>query len=146
MTAVSDSTFTYTSGQYTSAGTKVAYCFHSVDGYSKIGTYWGNSSTDGTFVYTGFRPAWLMVKRYDANGDSWAIFDNRRNDSAGFNQIDKELAANESSSEYDRSQANMDFYSNGFKMRNTDGWHNNSSAEYIFIAFAEQPLKYANAR
>ena len=145
MTAVSDSTFTYTSGQYTSAGTKVAYCFHSVDGYSKIGRYEGNGSADGAFVFTNFRPSWVMVKRYDTGGNSWAIFDNKRSDS-GFNQIDKELAANESGAEYDRSQANMDFISNGFKMRNTDGWHNASGGDYIFIAFAEQPFKYANAR
>ena len=145
MTAVSDSTFTYTSGQYTSAGSKVAYCFHSVDGYSKIGTYWGNSNSDGTFVYCGFRPAFVLQKRYDGS-DDWSIHDNKRTDHGeDSNPLENYLLANHTYAEADDGPS-VDFLSNGFKWRINSGLRNNSSSEYIFVAFAEQPLKYSNAR
>ena len=117
----------------------VGYFFKAKQGYSKFGKYVGNGNANGPFVYTGFKPAWVMVKRSDAAGSSWAIFDNKRSDS-GFNVIDKEIAANESSAEYDRTAANTDFLSNGFKIRNTDGWHNTSGGTYIYMAFAEHPF------
>jgi hypothetical protein len=120
-------------------GEYVAYCFASKQGYSKFGKYVGNGSADGPFVYTGFKPAFVMIKEATGAGSSWAIFDNKRSDS-GFNVIDKELAANESSAEYDRAVANTDFLSNGFKIRNTDGWHNTSGDTYIYMAFAEAPF------
>jgi len=117
----------------------IAYCFASKQGYSKFGKYVGNGNANGPFVYTGFKPAFVMMKRSDAAGASWAIFDNKRSDS-GFNVIDKEIAANEISAEYDRAAANTDFLSNGFKIRNTDGWHNTSGGTYIYMAFAEHPF------
>ena len=117
----------------------ISYCFAEKQGYSKFGKYTGNGNANGPFVYTGFKPAFVMMKRSDGAGDSWAIFDNKRSDS-GFNVIDKELAANESSAELDRAAANTDFLSNGFKIRNTDGWHNTSGGTYIYMAFAESPF------
>ena len=120
----------------------IAYCFHSVDGYSKFGSYTGNGSTDGAFVYTGFRPAWLMIKSYDQTRN-WTIFDNKR---TPFNLIDGHLHANASVSEQ-TGEDEIDFLSNGFKVRNaTYGETNASGGTYIYLAFAEQPFKFANAR
>jgi hypothetical protein len=118
----------------------VAYCFHDVEGYSKFGSYTGNGSTDGTFVYTGFRPAYVMVKRYTDIGN-WQMFDSSRD---LYNPEDGRLYANLSDSENDA--ASIDFVSNGFKLRATSGDNNSSGHSYIYMAFAENPFKYANAR
>ena len=117
--------------------TYVAYVFSERQGYSKFDKYVGNGNVNGPFVYTGFKPAWVMAKKTNAAGDSWAIFDNKR---PGFNIIGNEIAANESSGEYVRTAANTDFLSNGFKIKNTDGWHNASGSTYIYMAFAENPF------
>jgi hypothetical protein len=123
-----------------SSDTYVAYCFNSVEGYSKFGSYTGNGSTDGTFVYTGFRPAYVMVKRYTDVGN-WQMFDSSRD---LYNPEDGRLYANLSDSENDA--ASIDFVSNGFKLRATSGDNNSSGQSYIYMAFAENPFKYANAR
>jgi hypothetical protein len=121
----------------------VAYCFHSVDGFSKVGSYTGNNSTDGPFSYTGFRPAWLLLKRTDSAA-SWLIYDNKRDT---FNQMQFPLFPNLSNAEYTSNLLHVDFLSNGFKIRNaTYGETNASGGTYIFLAFAEQPFKFANAR
>ena len=118
----------------------VAYCFADVQGFSKFGSYTGNGSTDGTFVYTGFKPAWLIIKR--TNGaDSWFMYDNKRN---SFNVIDDYLIASSNTAETNSASVNMDFLSNGVKIRNIDGGHNASGGTYIFIAFAEAPLVGSN--
>ena len=119
----------------------IAYCFHSVDGYSKINKYTGNGSSDGTFVYTGFRPAWVMVKRSDSAAD-WIVFDNKRDID---NEITKFLYPNLSNAEATGSGV-MDFLSNGFKLRGSTANRNASGGTYIYLAFAEQPFKYSNAR
>ena len=119
----------------------LAYCFHSVDGYSKVGSYTGNGSSDGVYVFTGFRPAWLIVKKASAT-QSWAIMDNKRQNS--FNDVDARLFAN--LSDVEATGEVCDFLSNGFKMRSTFSTTNSSSATYLYLAFAEQPFKYANAR
>jgi hypothetical protein len=122
----------------------VAYCWSEIAGFSKFGSYTGNGSTDGPFIYTGFRPKFVMIKRaVSAGTGSWAMYDTSR---STYNVASQELAANESSSEYDRAAANTDILSNGFKIRNTDGWHNANGDTYIYAAFAENPFKYANAR
>jgi hypothetical protein len=127
-----------------STSTYVAYCFAEVAGYSKFGSYTGNGSTDGVFNYLGFRPRFIMIKRaVSAGTGSWAMYDTSRDT---FNFASKELAANESASEYNRVEAYMDILSNGFKLRNTDGWHNASGDTYIYAAFSENPFKYSNAR
>ena len=122
----------------------VAYCFHSVDGFSKVGSYVGNGSTDGTFVYTGFRPAWVMVKEIGASG-FWMIQDNKI---YPFNDGDtRSLAANDTGSETTISNRGneMDILSNGFKMRASTGDFNASNT-HIYLAFAEAPFKYSLAR
>jgi len=122
----------------------VAYVYSGVEGYSKFGSYTGNNSTDGPFVYTGFRPAWLMIKRTDA-GSEWNIWDIKR--ITGEQPLAREIRANLDNIEsgYDATRYN-DFLSNGFKLRTTDTDHNGSGASYIYMAFAELPFKYANAR
>jgi hypothetical protein len=135
----------------TNGRTYIAYCFHSVEGYSKIGSYTGNGNADGTFVYTGFRPAFVMVKRSSATSDAsgWFMVDKARNP---FNIVDNKLAANKGDEENDptfigTSGANdFDFYSNGFKPRRTNAGTNTDGNTYIYIAFAEMPFKYANGR
>ena len=114
----------------------VAYCFAEIEGYSKFGSYTGNGSSDGTFIYTGFRPAWLIGKRTDGSGNSWFMFDNKR-DTA--NVMDNYLYANESGAE-NTGTGRVDFLSNGFKWRNTAQAWNGSSNTYIYMAFAENPF------
>jgi hypothetical protein len=132
-----------TLGNYgdTNKGTgMVAYCFHSVEGYSKIGSYDGNSNADGTFVYIGFRPAWVLIKSYDTAGNSWHLLDDQR---SPYNDADLFLFPN-GSTEETQSSPGIDFLSNGFKCRENAGGFNQSN--YLYIAFAEFPFKYANAR
>ena len=125
-------------------GTYLAYCFHSVDGYSKVGSYSGNSSTDGTFVYTGFRPAFVMIKA-SSHAGHWVISNNK---STPYNVVNKGIIANDSAGEYtDPNLACLiDYTSNGFKWRNSDDNNNLTGRTYIYIAFAETPFKYSNAR
>ena len=127
-------------------GTYVAYCWAPVAGYSFFGSYTGNGSTDGPFVFCGFRPRWVMVKRSDAVA-AWNMFDSRRSSS---NVTGHLLNANVSDSEYTQPPY-MDFLSNGFKIRTNDvgqttGNENQSGGTYIFAAFAESPFKYSLAR
>ena len=119
----------------------VAYCFAEVPGFSKIGSYTGNGSADGPFVYCGFRPRYVMTKRTDATSD-WVIHDTARDAN---NPAVLELYADLSNAEANASRA-CDFLSNGFKLRDTNAMWNASGGTYIFIAFAESPFKYANAR
>ena len=118
----------------------IAYCFHSVEGYSKIGVYEGNGSADGTFIYTGFRPAWVLSKRTDGSA-SWNIMDNRRE---GYNPQNDLLFPDSTNAESD--VTDQDLLSNGFKLRTTGAGRNATTGIYIYMAFAEQPFKYANAR
>ena len=146
-TSISDTTIGIgiTGGRNQSGDTYVCYAFHSVDGYSKIGEYTGNSSSDGTFVYTGFRPAFLLWKKHTAS-DEWGIHDNRRADyGTNSNPIDDYLRPNSSAGDADDGPS-VDFLSNGFKWRINSGLRNQSGQSYIYMAFAEQPFKYANAR
>ena len=129
----------FSTGAAFSAHDYVAYCFSDVKGFSKSGVYSGNNSSDGIFVYTGFRPAWVVVKRYGANGDNWSILDSTRNT---FNVMNKYLDPNSTNAE---GTADIwDFTSNGFKMRNTFSGYNASGATFIYMAFAEHPLVSSN--
>jgi len=120
----------------------IAYCWHSVEGYSKFGSYTGNGSTDGPFVYCGFRPAWLLVKNADLSGDWW-LMDTTRDT---YNVAEKVLYPNLSGTEYvGASVFGRDFLSNGFKVRNNN-FGVNGNYTYIYAAFAEQPFKFSNAR
>jgi len=122
-----------------SSASTIAYCFAEKKGFSKFGSYVGNGSADGTFVYTGFKPAWLMIKRTDAIS-LWTMKDNKRNT---YNPQDSELAANTSDAENTPSAA-LDFYSNGFKLKGNFGNINISGSPYIYMCFAENPLVGTN--
>jgi hypothetical protein len=131
-----------TTGFANNTGDMIAYCFHSVDGFSKFGSYTGNGSADGPFVYTGFRPAFVMFKRTDA-ASQWGIFDTKRSaDNVAVNL----LYPNNSSAETTTAGRDMDMLSNGFKLRGTSGDSNASGGTYIYMAFAENPFKTARAR
>jgi hypothetical protein len=119
----------------------VAYCFAPVAGYSAFGSYTGNGSTDGTFIFTGFRPRYLMIK--STSVESWELFDTSR---SPYNQAVELLEANASGSENTSSTSAIDILSNGFKQRNTRAATNGSGTTYIYMAFAENPFKYSNAR
>jgi hypothetical protein len=122
--------------------TFIAYCFHSVDGYSKIGSYVGNANADGTFVYTGFRPAWILIKNI-ADAEWWTLMDNKR---LGYNETNSILSPNASAAEYSAGGGGLDILSNGFKIRGTSGNFNGNSDTHIYLAFADQPVKFSNAR
>jgi hypothetical protein len=121
------------SGTNPSSGTMIAYCFAEKQGYSKFGSYTGNSSADGTFVYTGFKPAFVIIKPSNY-ATSWNMFDNKR---SAFNEVDKNLFAEDASAEV--TDKDMDFLSNGFKLRTTSTGVN-GSYNYIYMAFAESPF------
>lgn len=118
----------------------IAYCFAEVEGFSKFGSYTGNGSADGPMVWTGHRPAFIMVKRTDTTGN-WTILDDARE---GYNVDNDPLYPNLSNAEGTTDLA--DLLSNGFKLRSTDASVNASGGTYIFAAFAQQPVKFSNAR
>ena len=118
----------------------IAYCFTEKKGFSKFGSYTGNGSTDGTFVYTGFKPAFLIQKRSDISAN-WNMYDNKRSSSGGFNVVDDLFYVDGSNAEI--SYTSVDFLSNGFKFRSADGAIN-GSGNNIFMAFAEAPLVGTN--
>jgi len=114
----------------------VAYCWTGIDGYSKFGSYSGNGDTDGKFVYTGFKPAWILVKRRDSAGYDWQIWDTKRSPiNPSTNQA---LFPNGTTAEGGTST--LDILSNGFKWRSTGAWLNASGGTYIYMAFAEHPF------
>jgi len=120
----------------------IAYCFHSVEGYSKIGSYEGNAATDGAFIYTGFRPAWVLIKSVDSS-EGWLVTDDKR---VGYNPVGQNwLLVNSSAAETTGNDKPYDYVSNGFKLRDGSALFNSAST-YIYLAFAETPFKTANAR
>jgi len=126
-----------TSGVVNQAEAHIAYCFAEKQGYSKFGSYIGNGNANGAFVYTGFKPALIIIKRTDS-ADHWQIQDIKRHGSNGENS---RLQPNDSSAEATNSTwTSMDFLSNGFKQRYTDSIMNVSSGTYIYMAFAEHPF------
>ena len=120
------------------ASTQIAYCFAEKQGFSKFGSYTGNGNADGTFVYTGFRPAYILFKK-TSDISEWSIFDNKRNT---FNVVDNHLYAESSNAE--GADDDLDFLSNGFKHRRAAGNTNTSGATYIYMAFAEAPFVNSN--
>ncbi len=128
-----------TSGAINPNGTNfVAYCFADVKGYSRIGSYKGNGNANGPFIYTGFKPAFLLVKKSTANGTDWNLHDNRR---PGFNVNNSYLASNTSAAEVTGNTYQIfDLCSNGFKCRGTGTGTNDSGETMIYMAFAENPF------
>ena len=118
----------------------VAYCFAPIEGYSAFGSYTGNGSADGPFVYTGHRSRWLLVKCSSTTG-AWILHDTAR---TGYNVMGNELRPDDSTGEYavDR----FDIVSNGFKVRSSNATLNSSGATYVYAAFAEYPFRSARAR
>jgi hypothetical protein len=112
----------------------IAYCFAEKKGFSKFGSYTGNGSTNGTFVYTGFKPAWIMIKSTTVS-QGWGIWDNKRTPANVSNKI---LVASASVTEL--TGFDLDMLSNGFKLRSTDANSNQSSAGYVYMALAENPF------
>jgi len=126
-----------------SSRTYISYAFHSVDGYSKVGSYSGNGSSDGPMVYTGFRPAFVMIKRTDA-AESWSVVDTSRNPS---NYVRGNLyPSNSNAEDTTTTTIDRDMLSNGFKLRATWAGMNASGGTYIYYAIAESPFKHSNAR
>jgi hypothetical protein len=123
-------------------GTYVAYCFAPISGFSAFGSYTGNGSTDGTFVYFGFRPAYVMIKASSAV-DNWVIMDVARNP---YNAVNYWLQAESSAAEATLTPPQFDFNSNGMKLRGTSSTCNGSGVTYIYMAFAQNPFKYSLAR
>jgi hypothetical protein len=135
----------FTSTQFTFNATNgykyVYYLFSDVEGFSKFGSYTGNGSTDGPYVYCGFRPRWIMVKRTDTGGYSWYIYDSSRNT---YNVANLSLLADTSNAE--GTQTFPDLVSNGFKIRDGSAAFNANGGTFIYAAFAEHPFKYSRAR
>ena len=137
-TAFNSSTFQPTGNVKRNSGSMLAYCFAEKQGYSKFGKYVGNGSTDGTFVYLGFQPAFVMLKS-SSIAVPWLMFDNKRDIANG--DMDYLLASSnaaESNAGLGNS-APIDFLSNGFKLRNADAYANGANT-YIYMAFAENPF------
>ena len=114
----------------------ITYCFAEKQGYSKFGSYTGNGNADGAFVYTGFKPAWIMIKKTN-NTSQWVLHDTTRQE---FNMQTRFLQANQSAAEGTSSAADLDILSNGFKLRSSDDAQNGNGDTYIYMAFAESPF------
>jgi hypothetical protein len=124
----------------------VAYCWTPIAGYSAFGSYTGNGLTDGTFVYTGFRPKFVIFKSTGVSANDWIMYDTSRNT---YNVMGASLYPNSAGAENSISlsyENTVDFLSNGFKLRSVNYSNNGPSVPYIYMAFAENPFKYANAR
>jgi hypothetical protein len=145
-TAPTSSVFTIgsSSGVNGSGNAMVAYCWTPIAGYSAFGSYTGNGSTDGPFVYLGFRPRFVMIKASSISSEHWYIVDATR---SPYNAAILYLSPDDSDAETSPGAAQFfDFLSNGFKLRVSGSYSNSSGATYIYMAFAENPFKYANAR
>ena len=143
-TAPTSTVFTYAGSGATNGDNMVAYCWAPIAGYSAFGSYTGNGSTDGPFIYTGFRPRFVMTKKTNSTS-GWGMVDTSINP---YNQATTYLQANTSNAVVGGTSSNgMDMLSNGFKIRSSDASFNETNGDtYIYMAFAENPFKYANAR
>jgi hypothetical protein len=120
----------------------VAYCWHSVEGFSKFGSYEGNNNANGPFIYLGFKPAFIIIRSIEGGNREWMMMDNKR---STFNPIDRFVQANSAGAETTAYASPVDFLSNGFKLRCDEGNFNNSET-HLYMAWAEMPFKYATAR
>ena len=133
-TSPTSSVFTVGADNTTNSATYIAYCFAEKKGYSKFGSYTGNGNADGTFVYTGFKPAWVMRKSTSRTNE-WTLIDSTR---SPFNQTNQTLVPNASDAE--DGDFDIDILSNGFKCRTSESAHNQSGDNFIYMAFAEAPF------
>lgn len=125
----------------TSGSTYIAYCFAEKKGFSKFGSYVGNGNADGTFIYTGFKPAFLLYKCSSDNFTNWQVFDNKR---STYNLAVNRLNPNDSSVELSTTADSFDLLSNGFKARGTASNSNNSGSTFIYMAFSEESIVSSN--
>ena len=123
-----------------SGNTHVVYCFSEIKGYSKFSKYTGNGNADGAFAYTGFRPAWVMV-RDPNNAENWLMYDSKR---PGYNLTNNHLFANTTDTETASTANTMDLLSNGFKVRSSNNGLNRSGGTFLYMAFAESPFVNSN--
>ena len=147
-TSPTSSVFSIGTGSSVNTNTQnyVFYCFAAVDGYSAFGKYTGNGSADGPFVFTGFRPRFILVKRTDSAPYDWAMMDTSRDT---YNVAYQTLWSNLSNAEYTTTGSTgmaTDILSNGFKMRGTNTENNASGGTYVYAAFAENPFRISRAR
>ena len=119
----------------------VYYCWHSVPGFSAIGSYNGSNNSNGPYIYCGFRPAFILAKAYKNAGTPWLIYDAARN---SYNPLNTQLEPSSTGSEQSVTNNTFDFCSSGFKVRGTGGTATNSSDGIIYMAFAEHPFGGAN--
>ena len=145
VTATSTTTFSTYYDHFSNGASIVAYCFAEVNGFFKTGIYFGNGTTDGSFIYTGFKPAFVIIKQETGN-QGWMMHDNKRNDPAANlgNVIDAALFPSSTAAEDSASNFYIDFLSNGFKLKNTDHAHNANNNSYVYWAFAEEPVVASN--
>jgi hypothetical protein len=139
MAEPTSSVFTITSG-LAANDNNIGYVFAEKKGYSKFGSYTGNGNADGTFVYTGFKPAFIIFKRTSGTGN-WQLLDNKR---TGFNPENHTQYPNSNLADQDETDANI--FSNGFKLTNTGTDGNGSGSTYIYMAFAEAPFVTAGTK
>ncbi len=147
-TVPTSSVFSMGSGVWNDSATFVAYCFAEKQGYSKFGSYVGNGNVNGSFIYTGFSPAFVICKK-TSGADNWMMFTNKISSSTGtdggYNIHSRILEANGSGAEQSvGTDQGLDFVSNGFKIREDNANLNGSGATYIYMAFAEAPLVGSN--
>ena len=137
--AINATTFTLSNSNSGNANTDdfVAYCFKEVKGYSKFGHYEGNGNNDGPFIYTGFKPAWLIVKASSGGANNWFIIDNKRDSYQ--NPFSDLILADESTAE-NADTPRGDLLSNGFKWRTNPAAFNGDGSSYFYMAFAESPF------
>jgi len=147
-TLPSDSVFTVGNIDHTNTSgyDYIAYAWHSVPGFSSIGSYTGNGSTDGPFINTGFKPAFVMIKNTEIAGEQWVIWDNARDTNGNPNSQYTYLDTTKADTTSTTGDREVDFLSNGFKIRGIGQPVNRSGEKIIYIAFAEDPFKYGNAR
>jgi hypothetical protein len=147
-TSPTSTVFSVGSSTSGSGQTNVAYCWSEIAGFSKFGSYTGNGSTDGTFLYLGFRPKFVMIK--STGSQDWVILDSSANPyNVAGNYLRPNSSGAENSGSSPTTSTNEDFLSNGIKFRNdasSSGYTNGSGVTYIYMAFAENPFNYANAR
>ena len=125
-------------GSPSGQGKFVCYCFAEIAGYSRFGTYYGNGNADGPFVFTGFKPAWVLTKRADGNTGNWYLSDTARDPGNITTPLYNDINSIEEGN-------GLDILSNGFKIKTTDT-SQNAAVKHIFMAFAEESIKYSNAR
>ena len=138
-TAPTSSVFSVGAGQQTnqSSNNMICYAFAEKKGFSKFGQYAGSGGTNGTIVYTGFKPAFVLFKNSSNSGENWIVYDHKRDT---YNEAFRELFPNDSSAEYTATAFDIDILSNGFKQRGANTGSNGLNRKYIYMAFAENPF------